>query len=712
MNDSSEVKIHFLDYWRVVKVRWPIITIVFLLVVVSAGVTCYFLPREYYSRTIIDVKNDGNSLHIFTGQDGVQSNGQDPQLVSTQMQIIQSKQILYPVLENLKLIESWSPPGQRLTKEEAYYRLKGKMQVSEERATHLLDIGVFSTDPKEASNIANGIAVVYLEFRRDDQTNDRRKSLAALQEEVNTKQKDLEKAQREVQKIRTEEGIIDFNPESVETTQGTENTMVMDDQKEVNDAEIKVAELKTQLEQVDKLKIEELIPTLHSLNIDDPTVLKILPLYQDAIAEDARLLNSGLGENHPRVKALRAERDVYAKQLNEQIEALRSALGTKLKVAEATQAELQKKLDESKTDYNSQRKQSLNYINAKNQYINAKHILEQARTKLEAESMQEKMISYPAKIIENAEPSFSPAKPNVKIYMVAGVGVGLFLGIALAYFLEYLDTSVKTLDDVERFLGVPVLAVVPKGVSNLIGSTTDNADAEAYRILRTNMEFNRKNPNANTITLVSGGPGEGKSTTLNNLAVTCARGGYSVLVVDADLRRPSQHAIFKLDNSVGLSDYLLGQKEMADVICSTSEPNLSFMPSGRIPHDAVGILNSQRMMDLIGQVKSKYDLVFFDSPPILGVSDASVLASEVDITIMVVQYRRFPRDMLLRVKHAVTNVGGTLLGAVLNNVDTRHDSGYQYYTQYYDYYTPRKEDKPAKVAPARAGRPNRVHGDY
>jgi capsular exopolysaccharide synthesis family protein len=159
------------------------------------------------------------------------------------------------------------------------------------------------------------------------------------------------------------------------------------------------------------------------------------------------------------------------------------------------------------------------------------------------------------------------------------------------------------------------------------------------------------------------------------------------MVVDADLRRPSQHRIFGVENGAGLVDLLTGERQIEDVIQTTKVPNLFFIPSGSITQDAVGILNSEAMGELIAKLKNSYDLVFFDSPPILGVSDASILASEMDITIMVVQYRRFPRDMLKRVKQAVLQVGGNLLGSVLNFVDTKHDSGYQYYTQYYDYYS-------------------------
>jgi capsular exopolysaccharide synthesis family protein len=269
---------------------------------------------------------------------------------------------------------------------------------------------------------------------------------------------------------------------------------------------------------------------------------------------------------------------------------------------------------------------------------------------------------------------------------------------------------------VENFLQVPVLAVVPKNISLLVEHPEATADAEAYRILRTNLEFNRQSPDANTVTFVSGGAGEGKSTTLGNLAHTFAQGGYNTLIVDADLRRPSQHRMLGLSGDYGLTDFLTTDVDLEDVVQATSVPNLYFLASGKLPFDAVGVLNSQRMMDLIAQVKNRFDIVFFDSPPILGVSDASVLVRALDLTIIVVQHRRFPRAMLQRVKQAVLNVGGNILGVVLNNVDVRHDQYYEYYTNYYNYYyTPRNTPdgvsgssaKDAKAAP-RARRPARV----
>jgi capsular exopolysaccharide synthesis family protein len=283
--------------------------------------------------------------------------------------------------------------------------------------------------------------------------------------------------------------------------------------------------------------------------------------------------------------------------------------------------------------------------------------------------------------------------------MAIAVAVGLALGVGLAFMIEYLDTSVKTMQDIEAALGVPVLAVIPRDIAVLKDAPADCSDAEGYRIMRTNIEFNRKSPDANTVTLVSGGVGEGKSTTLNNLAFTFAKGGYRTLIVDADLRRPSQHRFFGVANDRGLTDFLTTDISFEPLVLSTPIDNLWLMPSGRLPIDAVGILNSQRMIDLIQQLKASYDMVFFDSPPILGVSDASVIASSVDLTIVVVQHRRFPKAMLIRVKQTLQNVGAKIVGCVLNNTDIRHDEYYEYYTSYYQYYSPHQSKNTPEIIP-------------
>jgi capsular exopolysaccharide synthesis family protein len=275
--------------------------------------------------------------------------------------------------------------------------------------------------------------------------------------------------------------------------------------------------------------------------------------------------------------------------------------------------------------------------------------------------------------------------------------VGLVVGVGLAFFIEYLDTSVKTIDDVERMLQSPVLGVIPQNVGYLLEEGAESPHAEAYRVLRTNILFSRKEDTMNSLAVVSAGAGEGKSTTVCNLATTFAQSGQNVLLVDSDLRRPTLHKVLGLHNNLGLTNYLLKQNTLEEVVQATKLPTLHFLSSGKLPSSSLGILSSTQMRALIDELKKKYDFVFFDSPPIMGVSDASILASEVDMTMQVIQYRRYPQPMNIRAKQLIEKVGGNLIGIVLNNINMSQDESYYYYSGYYhDYYAKNEEDAAGK----------------
>jgi succinoglycan biosynthesis transport protein ExoP len=690
MAQNDEVKLHFLDYWRVIRVHWVLILLAFLLVVITAAIVSYFQPREYQSSVFVEVRSTAQNPRIF-GTTDPNLPIHDPQLAPTVYQVIQRTGILYSVIEELKLQDKWAREGFHPTRDQAYQMLRRKLEVDEVRNTDLLQISVFNTNPQEAADIANKIVEVYQVKRVEEEKDILNRAVMTMNEEVTKQFKKVDEAATEVSRIRDEEHIVDLNPEGTEDTQAPVNTIVVKQEGAVNEAEAKVATLQSRMDQIEKLKGEELMRMLSTLDIQDPTIQKTLPAYQEAAAQVALLLNSGLGDRHPKVQALRASMDVYAKQLEQQVGSIRIALEKNLKGAQATRDELKKRLDEINTKQLANKKLSSTYTRAKNTYIKERLLLDSVRQRAQSQTMELAMPRVAVSVKQVAEPSSFPARPRVALNLMLGALVGLVLGIGLAFFIEYLDTSVKTMEDVESLLGVPVLAIIPQGIRLLHKEAGDSPDAEAYRILRTNIEFNRKNPQANTISLVSGGPGEGKSTTMANLAFICAQGGYSTLIVDADLRRPVQHELFDVNNNKGLTNYLTTEMDLSEVILPTSVDNLSVMPSGVLPSDAVGILNSQRMSDMIAELKLRYDLIFFDSPPMLGVSDASVIASEVDQTIIVVQHRRFPRAMLTRVKQAILGVSGTVLGVVLNNVDLKHDQNYSYYTNYYGYYPTREK---------------------
>lgn len=690
-NDQSEASLHFLDYWRVLRIRWPFITLVFLTVVLTAGVTTYFSPKEYAASAKVEIRRGDFLMQIFNrGMGSGPSVGPergDPRFLTTQFEIIQTKEVLYPVIQSLNLVQIWTDDG--ITNiGSAYGRLRGMLQVRDIRNTDLIQITVFSTDPELAAKIANAVADEYKKVRIQQVEEWVNRSLVSLQVEVDKQRAEVDKLRAQSAEIRERNNIIDLNPDQIATAQQAGDQVFLAVEGSVGQERLRVASLRARNDQLAALTDDDILRSLSSLEIADPNLQSIFTESQSLTAEEARLLNAGLGPNHPTIRAIRGTRAELQRQITAQLSALRTSFANQLRIAEEGLKTLENELASARDQQQGAKSGTVEYIEAKSNYIQALALLEAAESRLSSERMQLTMPQSPAIIWETAEPSSFPVRPRVMLNMILGVVVGLVLGIGAAFFLEYLDTSVKTMEEVEANLGVPVLAVIPRNMNLLPKSRGIDADSEAYRILRTNVEFNRKNPDANTFTVVSGGAGEGKSTTIANLAYTFALGGYNTLVIDADLRRPTMHKIFSMENEVGLAEFLHDQRDLEEVIKhSNVNDNLFIMTSGDQPSDVVAMLSSQRMDQLLTLVKQRFDVIFIDSPPILGVSDASVLASLADLTIIVVQHRRFPKSMLARVKNAIINVGGTVLGVVLNNVDVRHDQNYEYYTNYYKYYS-------------------------
>lgn len=697
---AGEAKLHFLDYWRVIRVRFGIVVLSFLLVLITAGITTYFMPKKYRSSVTVELRMPNSDPRLFKDLSG--SNPSiDAGYSATQFEIIQRKEILYPVVDSQDLPKRWATDGVPATREQCYWKLRGMLTLKPIRTTQLLDISVTSTSAPEAALLVNAVVQSYEEALKSQYTDIAGVADEAIEKDLVAQRKRVDELNGKLLKMQQANPLLnDLNmSRSAGMSEDPRAAQIAAKEAEVNKSQTVVAALQSQLDQVARLKGEELMRALATLEISDPTVQKILPQYQEAVSSEAGLLNSGLGQNHPKIKSLRAAKEVFVKQLDEQIDSIKHSLAIRLEIAQKTLQSVTNQLEAARKDQTSLRVTSVEYNQLKDEYLRSRAVLDSALANQSIRKIDVNGgVRRPIFIWDRAEEAKVPSSPNVYLNMILGVLVGAIVGVGLAFFIEYLDTSVKTMDDVEAMLGVPVLAIVPKNIKLLHRQTADVPDAEAYRILRTNIEFNRKSADANTVSMVSGGPGEGKSTTLCNLAFICAQGGYSVLIVDADLRRPTQHKLFEVSNTVGLTNYLTTNVTLEDVIMNTSVENLYLMPSGILPSDAVGILNSQRMSDMIAELKTRFDIIFFDSPPILGVSDGAVLASEVDQSIIIVQHRRFPRSMLQRVKQSITNVGGTVLGVVLNNVDLRHDPNYAYYTSYYEYYTNRNAETDGGVA--------------
>lgn len=289
-------------------------------------------------------------------------------------------------------------------------------------------------------------------------------------------------------------------------------------------------------------------------------------------------------------------------------------------------------------------------------------------------------------VVEPALKPLVPVAPRPKRNMVAGAGAGLLAGLALAMLVEQLDVTVKNKDEVEKLTGAPVLAGIPKldikgQVVHLEGDL-QSIGAEAFRKLRTALQFLSVDHPVRTLMVTSAFAQEGKSTTSLNLAAAFAHAGLRTVLVEADLRRPVLHKIFASDRQRGLTTCLIGRVPLQSAILPTPVRNLTHIPAGAVPPNPAELLASHPMQDILSRLAASHDIVVVDAPPLLPVADAAALAPRVDGVLIVAKTNSTPRDRLQEATEQVTKVGGRLLGIVLNQVKGGRDSDSYYYQQY------------------------------
>ncbi|RBP38676.1 capsular exopolysaccharide synthesis family protein [Roseimicrobium gellanilyticum] len=687
--NNLELQRHALDYWQIIRNRLGLILASFIFIFAVAAVLTYIMPRKFRGRVEMVIERKLDDARVVGN-----ANLQDDNLASTdsflktQFEIITKRRTLDRVVDKLDLLEKWNLKS----KQAAAGKLIGNLDAQSSIKSDFITLDYYDEDPDLAALIANTIADSYKETRLETDNARINKAIEGLNIQIAAKELQAKQSMERMIQLKKDLDLVTL-PTSMDAkgaqddVMTPESAMLLDTQRDVATLQKQVRDLKAQHDQMMTLEGDELIRLAGEMKVENETIRRMGPTYQELLLKQQSLATAGLGRKHPTMRGIAGSLEQTRALLLEAAQDYRKNLGVRITTVE-------RQLEEAEKHNKDTRAKSLDSQAGHHEYLAAKReweTLQQDTAKLKDTKAQKEIerdgSKTPITVYQPAEPDTTPSKPNVKLNLLLGGIIGLMFGFGMAFFLEYLDTSVRTMDDLERTLSVPVLAVVPKGVGTLMHATGITPDAEAYRILRTNLEFNRRDPNANCISVASGSPGEGKSTTMVNLATICAQGGYNTLIIDADMRRPRQHTFFNVPHTFGLSNYLSSNVPLEEVVVQTQVDHLYFMPSGVMPADSAGLLNSQKFVDLLTDVKSRFDLVLIDSPPIIGVSDASVLAAEADMTIIVVQHRKLPRQMLQRVKQTIEQVGGKVAGAVLNNVNINSDATYGYYTSYYGYYS-------------------------
>jgi capsular exopolysaccharide synthesis family protein len=704
---ASKENASLADFLHVLRQRWALIALIFSLVFITTAAVTAFLPKWYLATTKIRVEKPEGEVKLF----GAQSSGYfDPIFLQDQFKILQSEKILYPVIENLGLnakLAASLDSTTALTNALSYdYLLRKMLRVDSQRNSSLIEINVYAQDARLGAAIANEIARVYSDDRITFATSEQREGMAQLKKELSSQESVVSRQRDVVEKLRKDLNIsgVDLNARysdiEIETLRQMQNSLIA--------LSVDAIGRKTRWERFKSIPMADRMALINSELIQDTNIQNLLQAYLLA-DQNVTKLKARLGEAHPDLISAMDSRVKIREQLDAQLKGYENSLEIAYKEADARVAELKSQLAQAKVDQIlSARDRMRPFEEAAQKLDDETRLMTTLKLTLRQREIDFQVPKRTIEILNTAEPAIRASKPSWPINLLFALFFGGMLGVGVAISLEYFDTSFRSVADVETRLKLPVLGVIPFAKDPQLAIGDDPAEAEPFRVLHTNLNLTLKSGQAACFVIYSAGPGEGKSTTLNHLAQLMAQSGERVLLIDSDLRRPTQHHLTNRPKEPGLSDLLAGKQPIEAVVQKAIVPNLDFIPSGGQPGFTLGLLYTTRLRELIADLKKQYDKVIFDSPPIIGVSDASVLASAVDGSVLLIQHRRNPASMVVRAQQILEGLKVPVLGVILNQVP--HDSGedYGYYTSNYSYYS---DGGKKRGKSARKGKSDDANGD-
>jgi capsular exopolysaccharide synthesis family protein len=456
----------------------------------------------------------------------------------------------------------------------------------------------------------------------------------------------------------------------------------------------------------DRLAREVVVESLQGLSpaelhavpavVDNP-VIQGLKIRVAELRDEERRLQETLGERHPDLLAMTARREALEADLESEAVNIRKALEAGYQTALLQETRLQEELGRVKTATLAYDRTSLDGATLAREVDSRRELLKELQGRAQQTGLESQLRFTNLRVIERAQEPREPILPRRARNTQVALLLGLAIGSGLALLLGYLDDSVKTPDDVTQLLGLPFLGMVPDvsrdadkpgGALPVAARDPQSAVAEAYRVVRTALLFAGPASGGRAFVVSSANPGEGKTTTLANLAVSLAQNGAKVLAVDADLRRPTLVGHFGLEPGPGLSEVLAGTTGTDAAVRATEVPNLKVIGAGKVPENPAEVVGSDAFRAFLDAQRRAFDWVLIDAPPVLAMADAPVLSSLVDGVVMVVWSEHCSRPALKRALEQVRMVEARLAGVVLNKVDLRRNAYYygQYYGEYYRRY--------------------------
>lgn len=552
------------------------------------------------------------------------------------------------------------------------------------RKTNIISLSYASTNPELAKEVVNTLVQVYLEQTVAFKTEEASRTVDFLEEQLENVKKDLDIAERNLQVFKSTTGVVHLDTEAEELI------------KKFSITEKEKAGITVQKKQIE-FALESLREAQQKGETYSPAVLRDDPLVSEMARKLADLevqkqaLLADYTDEHPLVKTVR-------EQIIELQNKIRSTYETGMKNLDSQESNITrhlaryegelKRLPEAEREL--ARLTRLHKVNADiYTFLLQKH--EEARI-AKASTISNIDIVDPAIVPEE------PVKPRIPLYLVLGLLAACISGVAVTFFLEYLDDTIKDAEIAKRELHLPLLAIIPfipmeegdtdrqKHISLIAHYEPKSSVSEAFRSLRTSIHFSSVSKKRQVLMVTSSLPYEGKTTIMGNLAIILSQTGARVLLVDCDLRRASLHDLYGHKKSPGLTELLAGDNGLDAMIHATGIHGLDFISSGTTPPNPAELLGSEKMQGLLRMFRERYDTILIDAPPILPVTDALLLSSMTDMVFMILELGRVPIKAALHAREMLQQVGAPLAGIVLNDRTERHMPRYGYYgKRYYRY---------------------------
>ncbi len=670
-------EVHLLDYWRTIsRGRWTIVS-VFVVIVTLVAIGTFTQKPVYRARATVEITSQASKVAPVADVSQLGSSNYgwfaEERYFNTQNEIIKSRDVAQRVFDKLDLYHH--PLFQKASDPVGVF--SSMVQVELVKDTGIMEITLEGPDPKEVQTWVNTVAEAYVDRNLDLSIEATGRAVKALLSEIAPLREKLQDTQRSSFEIAEKENL--YVPEN---QQKITNDRLSALQADYTETQVKAAESESILKRVDEVRQNggsyEIIPQISG----DPV---IQDLYREkaVLERDLEKLLVTYKDKHVRVLEKQSEIDKTNQKLASEVDRIISNLRTQYALLKDREGKLAAAINDTRSESLRVNQKASSYELMRGEALDTKRIYDLISARVKEIDLSASLLSNNLRVLDRAPLPEMPIRPRPLLNLAVGVMLGLLLGVGTVFFLDYMDNTVRTSEDVERYLKLNILAVVPRD-----NDATRRAVREAYQTLRTSLLFSRKARTANAVLVTSAGPQEGKSCTSVKVARTLANAGEKVAIIDCDLRRPTVHQWLKLSKDHGITNYILSTEgdDWRTYLKTTDQPNLYALTSGPIPPNPADVFGHERFKRLLKELRQEFDWVFVDSPPAVSLADAMILASLCDMVAFVVKHNENDKDLIRRCVADLRKINANVIGAVLNNIDLERSDYKDYYYVGYYYY--------------------------